>query len=359
MRKTIINGANGYVASHFIKELADNKLQVKALVRGSETASAKERMETAMAKTGAGKNSLDNIQVLDYKLNEKDFALSKSDLGEIFGNDTDFFHFAASLKFSTKDKTRIFKTNVKGLENAISSFIEHAGPGSRFFYISTVYSCGIMEGTFKEKFYPDAEIGQFRNYYEQSKRFAENTLKKYIDNDKLNAHIIRLAQVVGHSKTGVTATDYGVFDLAKRLQSLAASYPNETVRIKIDPDATQNIIAIDTVARYLRETSKLKDLPTIINFSGKSYIKNRFIAECLNQRLPIEIKLDKTLKPTQLNPLERIIAAGMKFTGVYANTELHFDRSELEKLIDTRDEKINNELFCKMLEYFFKNHRTK
>ena len=45
MKTIIINGANGYVASHFINQLLKQKHKVIALVRPSNKNSPTERME--------------------------------------------------------------------------------------------------------------------------------------------------------------------------------------------------------------------------------------------------------------------------------------------------------------------------
>jgi len=359
MQNIVIDGANGFVASHFIKELTDNNQKVTAFVRKTDKLSSLKRMEEAMLKTGAVKEQMVNIKVYNYDLKKEKFALPDTSLSEIFNEDVDFFHFAADLRFSEKDKEQIFGTNIDGMENAISTFLKYATPSSRFFYISTVYSCGKTKEPFQEKFYPDAEINQFRNYYEQSKRIAENRLKAHMDNKKFNLHIIRLAQVVGNRETGVTTTNYGVFDFAKRIKSLSKRYPNETVRIKINPESTQNFIAVNVVARYLFEISQIQKLPVIINANGNSYVKNQSITKCLNRLLPINIVHDETLEPRQMTSLERIIAAGMKFTGIYANTIIRFDRTQLEKLVDTSDEKISDESLSRMINYFLENIKRK
>ncbi|MBK5202635.1 MAG: SDR family oxidoreductase [Prolixibacteraceae bacterium] len=359
MRKIVIDGANGFVASHFIKELTEHNQKVTAFARKNCRESSQKRIEKAILKTGASKGQIADIKVYDYELKEENFALSETSLSEIFNEDVDFFHFAANLKFSEKDKEEIFSTNINGMENAISTYLKYATPSSRFFYISTVYSCGKTKEPFLEKFYPDAEIEQFRNYYEQSKRFAENRLKAHMERKKFNLHIIRLAQVVGNRETGVTTTNYGVFDFAKRIKSLAKRHPNETVRIKIKPYSTQNFIAVNVVARYLYEISRIQKLPVIINVNGNSYVKNQTITNCLSKLLPINIVFDETLETKQMTSLERIISAGMKFTGIYANTILSFDRTQLEKLVDTSDELISEDSLYKMIHYFLDNIKRK
>ena len=202
MQKVVIDGANGYVASHLIRELLKQNYEVVALVRDNGVLSSQERMHNVLKEAGAESGDLENLKVFNYSLLHNDFDLKKKELEQIFDREADFFHFAASLKFTQKNRKEIFDTNVNGTENAINVFQSYSKPGSRFFFVGTVYSCGRHDEVFRERFYPNAPIVNFRNYYEQSKRYAENVVQKYIREKNLKGHIIRLSQVVGNNKTG-------------------------------------------------------------------------------------------------------------------------------------------------------------
>ncbi len=355
MRKVVINGANGYVASHFTHELLTQNFEVAALVRDSNYLSSGARMKTALAEVSENIVPGKNLKVYSYSLFEKDFSLTSAEMHEIFNRPADFFHFAACLKFNAKDQDEIFRTNVDGVENAIKIFMKYSKPGSRFFFISSVYSCGRFSELFEEKFYGNENIGGFRNYYEQSKRYAENVIKKYMENDDLNGYIIRLSQVVGNNKTGVTKTDYGVFDFARRISSLASRFPGQTIRIRTDPNSTQNLIAIDSVVHYLMKIPEITELPEIVNMVGKKPVTNRMIADNVCKYLPIRIIQDTTVEKEQMNILERKIAAGMSFTGDYANSHLHFGRKNLEQYFSPNGNEVTEQSLSKMIEYFVNN----
>ena len=359
MKTIIINGANGYVASHFINKLLKQKYKVIALVRPSIRFSPTERMIAALAESSDGEyvNST-NLKVFSYSLLHKDFLIPQEQLEDIFSEEVDYFHFAASLKFDFKSKEEIFKTNVGGLGNSIQVFSKFAKSSSRFFFIGTAYSCGRFTGRYEEKFYPNDDIEKFRNYYEQSKRFAENVVKKQIDNHGLNGHVIRLSQVVGNNKTGVTKTDYGIFDFTKRLHSLAFRNPNQTVRVHVDPVSTQNLIPIDTVVNYLLRTVEVKYVPVIMNFIAKKQVKNIHIIKSISKLLPIIIVPEKKFARHEMTALERIISAGMTFTESYIDTNLQFDTSNLDKILMVDGHEANENTVHKMLEYFIDNLAT-
>ncbi|MDA3953389.1 MAG: SDR family oxidoreductase [Bacteroidales bacterium] len=353
MKKIIINGANGYVASHFINELLDKNYEVIALARASKKYSAKDRMHDVLKDVNDGRYiKSENLKVYSYSLLDKDFSLSEENLKMIFKGNVNYFHFAASLKYDAKSKDDIFGTNINGLENSIDVFSKYSNSNSRFFFISTAYSCGKFSGIFKEKFYDNEDITKFRNYYEQSKRFAENIIKDNIERNNLNAHILRLSQVVGNNKSGITKTDYGVFDFTKRIYNLANRYPNKSVRVLVEPESTQNLIPIDTVVDYLMRSVEVQQLPQIMNFIAKNSIKNIHIINAICRLLPIKIIPSSYLNRKNMDALERIIHVGMSFSGSYVNTNIEFDTQNLDSIIMSINNEANEHTVYKMLEYF-------
>lgn len=356
MKTIIVNGANGYIASHFIHKLLMQKYKVIALVRPGSNSAPKERMIETLTEIndGAYVNTV-NLKVRAYSLLHNDFLIPPEELEEIFSGEVDYFHFAASLKFDFKSKEKIFETNVGGVENSIRVFSKYTNGKSRFFFIGTAYSCGKFPGQYEEKFYPNESIENFRNYYEQSKRFAENVLKKHIDENGLNGYVIRLSQVVGNNKTGVTKTDYGIFDFAKRIHNLAFRHPNQSVRVHVDPVATQNLIPINTVVNYLIRTVEVKNVPTIMNFVARNPVKNIHIIKSINKLLPVNIVPEIQLERAEMNALERMISAGMTFTESYIDTNLLFDTKNMDKILMVNGNEVNENSVYKMLEYFIGN----
>ncbi len=357
MKTIIINGANGYVAANFInKLLSKNHYRIIALVRASNKYSAEERMIKALTENNNGeKVDARNITVYNYSLLDKDFSIPEEQLKDIFKQEVDYFHFAASLKYDLRSRDEIFKTNIEGVENSIKVYSKYAQDRSRFFLIGTAYSCGKFLGLFEEKFYPDEDISGFRNYYEQSKRISENMIKKQNENNGLNGHIIRLSQVVGNNKSGITKTDYGIFDFAKRIHNLATRYPNKTVRVQMDPESTQNLIPVDTVADYLTRTVEINRVPVIMNFIGNNSIKNNYIIDSINKLIPINIIPTGEIKPEDMNAIEKVIAAGMSFTSHYVNTNLAFDTKKRDEIITSNGNEASEHTVFKMLEYFINN----
>ncbi len=356
MKTIVINGANGYVASNFICNLLNLNYRVIALVRENKQHPPEERMKKALSKSNDGEYvNTRNLKVYSYSLLDEDFSIPPKHLKEIFNGNVDYFHFAASLKYNLKSKDEIFTTNIGGVENSIKIYSKYANNSSRFFFIGTAYSCGRFPGLFEEKFYENKDISSFRNYYEQSKRFAENVVKKHIENSGLNGHIIRLSQVVGDNQSGVTKTDYGIFDFAKRMHSLANRYPNRTVRVHVDPDSTQNLIPVNTVVAYLIKTIEKNQVPVIMNFIAKKSVKNIDIINGINKLLPINVIPLKNFNREDMNSIERIVNAGMSFTSSYIDTNIRFDTTKRDKIITTVNNEVTEHTIFKMLKYFIEN----
>lgn len=360
MKTVIINGANGYVASNFINSLLKKHYNVIALVRTNKQ-EPEERMNEVLALLNDGEDKIDisNLEVYNYSLCDMDFSMDKNILKSIFSGNVDYFHFAASLKYDEKSVDEIFSTNIEGVENSISVFLKYASKSSRFFYIGTVYSCGRLNEVFKEDFYENADIYAFRNYYEQSKRFAENVVKENIEKNKLNAHIIRLSQVIGSQKTCISITDYGIFDFAKRVYGLAYRYPNEVVRIHVDPDSTQNLIPVDTVINHLTEVVEKSNAPDIMNFVSNKSISNSHIIETLNRIIPIRLIPLKKLERISMNPIERLVAVGMSFTESYALANISFDAQKRDHFLNYPETGPDDDSVAKMLQNFIEELQQK
>lgn len=359
MKRIIVNGANGYVASNFINSLLDNNYEVVALVRGNENISAARRIEEALTEINHGPfNHAGNLSVYNYSLVDPEFSLTDKELKQIFAKDADYFHFAASLKYDYKSKSELQLTNIGGVKNSMKVFSNYATANSRFFFIGTAYSCGHIDGVFEEKFYPDEDISAFRNYYEWSKRLAENTVKKQIESG-LNAHVIRLSQVVGNNQTGETRTDYGIFDFARRVYNLAKRYSDHSARAQITPECNQNLIPINVVVNYLMQVIKTDELPVIMNFVSGNPTKNADIISALKKISPLEIIPAPNLKHDEMSPLERLMAVGMSFTGDYTNIDIKFDTSARDNVLTTANDEMNESVVYKMLKYFIENHCEK
>jgi nucleoside-diphosphate-sugar epimerase len=358
--RIIIDGANGYVASYFVKHLIDKDMDIVCLVRSKNDFSGYKRMQNSLLNIGCldSIRNREKVQIHDYRLLDHDFGIPVNQLNDIFSGDFDYFHFAANLKYSSKDKDELFRTNREGVDNSIKIFQKYATPNSRYFLISTAYVCGWDENPTREIFFEDKDISHFRNYYEQSKRSGENVLRKYLNrDDNFSGFIIRLGQIVGESDTGITHTSYGVFDFFYRLFVFSRRYPNKRVRIRMDPEGTQNMISVNYALKCLDKiiSNKNLPLPEIINLVSNHPIKNDYIAKNINDLLPIDLIQVPQIKRDEMNLFEKIVLAGMAFTGSYTTSKLMFQNENLKKVVQEETGSVTKENLGKMFLYFLEN----
>ena len=98
MKRIVVNGANGYVASNFILKLLELDYKVVALVRKNRRNTAEERMKEALIEMNNGGNvDFNNLEVHDYSLFEEGFALDDAQLQHIFKGNVDYFHFFSPM----------------------------------------------------------------------------------------------------------------------------------------------------------------------------------------------------------------------------------------------------------------------
>jgi len=356
MRNIVVNGANGYVGSNFVQKLLKDGYSVVALVRANDKVSPKARMLQALQEKCEEEDvDTERLRVYEYSLLDENFGISEPLLKEIFRGEVDYFHFAASLKFDVRSREEIFGINLEGVRNSMDIFLDHASENSRFFFISTAYTCGITEDRFEEKFYENADISHFRNYYEQSKRFAENLVHEYMQEKNLKAHILRLSQVVGNNKTGVTKTDYGIFDFVKRVYNLAQRFPGKTIRIEVDPESNQNLISIDMVVDFLTKIIETEDVPDIINLVSKKPVENQKIIQSIDQLVPITILPRRKVDKQQMNSLEKVVAAGMSFTSSYIDTRIEFDTKKRDLIMNSYSNEVDEESVHSMIVYYLEH----
>ena len=142
MKQIIINGANGYIASHFINELLSNNFEVTALIRKSKNQQPSHRMQKVLAEINDPDFMLPKrLRVYEYTLTEENFSFTDEQLPLIFSQPVDYFHFAASLKYDFKSKDEIFETNLAGVENSLNIFSKYAHKNPRFFFKIGRASC--------------------------------------------------------------------------------------------------------------------------------------------------------------------------------------------------------------------------
>jgi thioester reductase-like protein len=287
-RTIFLTGATGLVGSYLLKILLQNNHKVFVLARSKADKSAKQRVVEVLDfwdKEIYQKHSR-NLVVIDgditkekLGLNEKDLALLKNEVEEIF-------HCAAITEFNWPIEA-ISKINVEGTKNVFDVAL-YCKRLKKINHISTAYVCGDHKGIFRED---DLDVGQgFNTTYEESKYQAEKIVKQYREKG-LWIDVFRPPVIVGELISGKTFKFQGFYQLLHICGlEIFETLPGKGILMNIVPvDALcESIITIDS-----NSTKRNKNYHP---FESKSVL--------LEQILTLYSGLKKVKKPTLVTPEE-------------------------------------------------------
>ena len=257
-RSHCLTGATGFVgaalALEILKQTSD---PVSCIVRGNASGeSPSQRLLSALTDTVRGSGDLYDSTRIDRGCSAVEGDLVSPRCGvdpDRLGGISDFWHCAASLKFSNEDRDEIFEHNVEGTRHAIE--LARAIGCKHFHYISTAYVAGSSEGLIAEG--PAKSKSALNNCYEESKFEAERVVAE----SGLPFRIIRPSIVIGYSSTRWSSSDSGFYGYIKKVAQLyqllesqgkASLLPEITV--PGDPNARLNLVPVDLVARIAVQT---------------------------------------------------------------------------------------------------------
>jgi dihydroflavonol-4-reductase len=123
MKKVLVTGAAGFIGSHVVRELLDENVEVRCLIRPGE--------DTA------------NLAGLDLEQIEGDVLDSEAVRSSVRGVDT-VFHLAAIYSIWMDDWSRIYEVNIQGSRNILRAALKAAV--GRVVYTSSIAAIGIAPG---------------------------------------------------------------------------------------------------------------------------------------------------------------------------------------------------------------------
>lgn len=318
----VIDGANGFVASHLIATLLARGEQVIGLARASEEV-VRRRVRDALDCLDLAPAT--GLRVRGLSLEGKDLGL---DAAEVFAEPCVFWHTAALITFFARREEELLKVNVAGSANALATFERHARPGSRFVSVGTAYQCGLDTGQVSpEDWFTHAPPGRFRNFYEYSKREAELELARSRPMRDGVAAVARLGVMVGHSRTGRALTDYGLYDFLRVMAFFARRQPGERVRIPCHPDANLHLAPIDsTIDRLLPLATRELSRPIFHVVDGHPVPVADLFA-VINAHLPIELvpATREELERSPFTRFEAVVNMRAKYTATYLQHHYDFE----------------------------------
>ncbi|WP_461119525.1 SDR family oxidoreductase [Saccharothrix stipae] len=325
MANHVVDGANGFVASHLIGALVARGDTVVALARASGEV-VRRKVSDALATLHLNPALAEEVQVRAFSLAEPGLGIPAS---EVFVEPCTYWHSAALITFFPRREAELHSVNVVGSANTAAAFARHAKPGSRYVHVSTAYQHGTTQGRAPEQWPEYSHPSEFRNDYEHSKRAAEVALSQTGLAQKGDVLVTRLGVMVGHSETGRALTDLGMYDFLRVIALFARRTPGERVRFVCHPRAALHLTPVDgTVDRMLALASGPLDRP-VRHLVPSVAVPVTDLFSAISAHLPVEL-VAVTADDVAAEPFSRfeaIVNMRCKFTSPYLRYEYEFESS--------------------------------
>lgn len=226
-----MTGFPGFIAGRLVESLSTPETQFFLLVQESFVEKASIDIQKIAGMTGV---SAKNFVVIKGDITEKNLGMSAADLQVVLRETTDVYHLAAIYDLSV-EKDIAYKVNVEGTKN-VNEIVKKVKNLRRYNYVSTCYVAGQRDDTIYE-----SELLHdrgFRNYYEETKYFAEVEVEKLKATHPVT--IFRPSVVCGDSETGETAKYDGIYYVIKFLLKFPEVFRlvnvgNDDVRLNLVP----------------------------------------------------------------------------------------------------------------------------
>lgn len=323
MADHVVDGANGFVASHLIGALVARGDTVIALARATEEV-VRRRVSDALATLHLDRAMVEKVQVRPFSLAEPGLGTSVSD---VFAEPCTYWHSAALITFFPRREAELHAVNVVGSANTATAFTRHAKPGSRYVHVSTAYQHGTTHGRALEQWPEYGHPSEFRNDYEHSKRLAEVALSQTELAQRGDVLVTRLGVMVGHSGTGRALTDFGMYDFLRVIALFARRTPGQRVRFVCHPRAALHLTPIDdTVDRMLALAGGPLDRP-VRHLVPPVAVPVTDLFAAISAHLPVEL-VAVTAADVEAEPFgrfEAIVNMRCKFTSPYLRHEYEFE----------------------------------
>lgn len=249
-----------------------------------------------------------------------------------------FWHCAASLHYEDRYKAEIFQTNTDGTRHAVE-LARRIGVDYAFNYMSTAYVAGKQTGLIHEAL---SEVHFANNHYERSKIQAEHIVAGVTD---FRTRIFRPSIIIGHSTTCAVASGFsGLYALMRKILQFKQAtsrirqgfLAEESVRMRVDPDALLNAIAVDGVARQAVCISNSSSPNSIFHLTNATSLTVSEFLLLLFQVLELKAPIFTETKDT-FSWIDSKFDQGIGFYQSYFVGAKQFDRSHSDAALGQRD----------------------
>ena len=258
MKRTIfMTGFPGFIGARLVRKLAGPETRFLFLVQKAFSEKALTEIRRLARELEL---PLINFVIINGDITEENLGMTDADLKVVIERTTDVFHLAAVYDLEVEKEVG-YKVNVDGTKN-VNSVVERIENLARYNYVSTCYVAGKRnDRIFENELEHDAG---FRNFYEESKYFAELEVEKL--KDKIPLTIYRPSVVCGDSQTGETAKYDGIYYVIKFLLKFPEVFRlvnvgNDDVRLNLVPVdfVVDGMVALCTDEEAVGKTVALAD----------------------------------------------------------------------------------------------------
>lgn len=251
MNYFILTGGTGLLGSYLLRNAMCAGLPVAVIVRPSRRESARQRVESLLARLEREQHVLlPRPVVLEGDLHKPALGLSEQELDWVARNGRALIHNAASLTFYGKDRSgEPWRSNVEGTRHTLE--LCHRAGLCEYHYVSTAYVCGSRKGLIRETELDCKQ--QPNNDYEQSKIEAERMVREAAH--LKTSTVYRPSIIVGDSQTGYTPTFHGFYAPLRLAHTLSSRVRRRTtsgvalmLALGATGNETKNFVPVDWVA---------------------------------------------------------------------------------------------------------------
>ncbi|NNE97636.1 MAG: NAD-dependent epimerase/dehydratase family protein [Pyrinomonadaceae bacterium] len=197
-----ITGFPGFIAGRLVEKLSSRNTHFFLLVQEAFFKKALEQVQEIVKKSETPSK---NFTIIQGDITKENLGMSDTDLEVVLRETTDIYHLAAVYDLAV-EKDLAYRVNVEGTKN-VNDIVRKVKSLQRYNYISTCYVAGKRDDRIYEN---ELEHDKgFRNYYEETKHFAEIEVEKLKGDYPVT--IYRPSVVCGDSVTGETAKYDGIF----------------------------------------------------------------------------------------------------------------------------------------------------
>jgi nucleoside-diphosphate-sugar epimerase len=252
-----MTGFPGFIAGRLVEKLSTPDTQFFLLVQDAFVEKASLDVQRIAGMTGVPAK---NFVLIKGDITRKNLGMNDADLEVVLRETTDVYHLAAVYDLSV-EKELAYKVNVEGTKN-VNEIVKKLENLRRYNYVSTCYVAGKRD----DRIYENELVHDkgFRNYYEETKYFAEVEIEKLKATHPVT--IYRPSVVCGDSQTGETAKYDGIYYVIKFLLKFPEVFRlvnvgNESVRLNLVPVdfVIDGMIALAKDERAVGKTVALAD----------------------------------------------------------------------------------------------------